>query len=604
MKIKYFIAATMAAITFSSCSDMFDDGSNRYVYNPGLNEKVDSMFYINGMLKGVQQAIDQNVLVNELRGDLLSATTHASTDLQRLSAFDYADGNKYDSAYVYYRIINNCNYYVAHRDTTLATGSTYVAMKEYAEAKAIRAWAYLQLARNYGNVPFYTNPLTNISDVENAANLEKKDIHGIVQELAPDLEQYVDLPVPNWGEFNGGTNDWGEQKTVTTSMMMIPVRLILADLYLENGDYAKAAKHYFEYLKKAKLRVRSLPADWTNYPTPSDLPNSLKNGRYVWWLNGSWNSIYASDYETVTYVPMATNKLRGEITAIPGLFGYNYYASADGKSMSDEPSLEPSTAYLNLSNSQNYYYAAGTSDKDAVNTYAAVGDMRYHSSYIRYKTANVSEPVKIILKYENANITLYRTAGIYLKLAEAINRMGHPDVAFAVLKDGWNYRLEQDTTYMTQEGIEFLKTTVPFLTAENRVIFNDEEEYDDYSMGNQPIHARGCGLTQGNKSLYKFQTEIDNKLASLKHAYPANATADDSLKINMDCVEDLLCDEMALELAFEGSRFSDLCRIARHKNADNPWGSNYGSLWLRDKLKFKNPVLDLSDPNNWYMPFK
>ena len=86
MKIKYFIAATLAAITFSSCSDMFDDGSNRYVYNPELNEKVDSMFYINGILKGVQQAIDQNVLVNELRGDLVSPTSHASTDLQRLAA--------------------------------------------------------------------------------------------------------------------------------------------------------------------------------------------------------------------------------------------------------------------------------------------------------------------------------------------------------------------------------------------------------------------------------------------------------------------------------------------------------------------------------------
>ena len=148
MKIKYFIAATLAAITFSSCSDMFDDGSNRYVYNPELNEKVDSMFYINGILKGVQQAIDQNVLVNELRGDLVSPTSHASTDLQRLAAFDYADGNKYDSAYVYYRIINNCNYYVAHRDTTLATCPSLLAMKAYAEAQALRARAYLQLARN------------------------------------------------------------------------------------------------------------------------------------------------------------------------------------------------------------------------------------------------------------------------------------------------------------------------------------------------------------------------------------------------------------------------------------------------------------------------
>lgn len=86
--------------------------------------------------------------------------------------------------------------------------------------------------------------------------------------------------------------------------------------------------------------------------------------------------------------------------------------------------------------------------------------------------------------------------------------------------------------------------------------------------------------------------------------YKIPATPADTLKAKIDAVEDLLCDEMALELAFEGSRFGDLCRIARHKNNDNPFASNYGSLWLRDKLSFKSPALDLSEPNNWFMPFK
>ena len=251
-KVIYFIAAALMVVSFVSCSDMLDSKSDRYVYDPALDQKVDSMFYINGILKGVQQAIDQTVLTNELRGDLLSTSANASTDLRRLAAFDYADGNQYDSAYVYYRIINNCNYYVAHRDTTLATGSTQVAMKEYAEAKAIRAWAYMQLARTYGSVPFYTTPLTNIASVEEAAKLERKDMKGICDALAPDLEQYVNLPVPNWGNFDAGTTDAGTSKTVATSKMMFPVRLVLGDLYLETGQYAKAAEHYFQYLKKAK----------------------------------------------------------------------------------------------------------------------------------------------------------------------------------------------------------------------------------------------------------------------------------------------------------------------------------------------------------------
>lgn len=612
IKIKYFIVALMAAITLNSCSDMFDDGSNRYITNPSLDDKVDSMFYINGILKGVQQAIDQNVLINELRGDLLTTTKDASTDLQKLASFDYSGTNKYDSAYVYYRIINNCNYYIAHRDTTLITGSSEVAMKEYAEAKAIRAWAYLQLTHNYGKVPFYTKPLTDIAGIENAASSEKKDINGITAELAPDLEQYVDLPVPNWDNFDAGTNDAGNNKTVNTAKMMIPVRLILADLYLESGNYAKAVEHYFKYLKKNKETVKNYFARPTYSPDYNSYPNSLKLGYYnTVSTTSDWKGCYMNDLETDTYVAMATNKLRGEITALPGLFGYNYYTSSDGTEVNEKISLEPTKAYLNLSNSQDYYYANGNGNgssefnmKNLVYAKASIGDMRYHSSYERVKFSTQVELTKVILKYYNANITLYKTSGIYLKLAEAVNRMGHPDVAFAVLKDGWNHTLEEDTTYMTQEGIQFLKTTLPFLTPENRVVFNDESETNGVSMGNQGIHARGAGFTMGNGSGYQFQNEINKKLAQLGHAYPANATAEDSLRINQDCVEDLLCDEMALELAWEGSRYGDLCRIARHKNTDSYWGTNYGSLWLRDKLAFKNLSIDLSNPENWFMPFK
>ncbi len=616
MKIKYFIAATMAAITLGSCSDMFDDGSNRYVYDPALDNKVDSIFYISGILKGVQQAIDQNVLVNELRGDLLTTTSKASTDLQRLAKFDYADGNKYDSAYVYYRIINNCNYYVAHRDTTLMTGSSEVAMKEYAEAKAIRAWAYLQLTRNYGSVPFFTQPLTNIASIEEANKLPKKDLAGIVSELAPDLEQYVDLPVPNWGDYSLGYTDAGTEKKVASSKMMIPVRLILGDLYLERGqqgDYAKAIEHYFNYLKKNKLYIRNYTASTSNYPEPQKLPAAFRSNSGLQRSpvsNGSWTSTWISDIETQSLVAMATNKLRGEITALPGLFGYSYYTNATGTDVSENIALEASSAYLKLSDSQEYYYATGDYSSAAlidklVYASASIGDMRYCNSYNTTKISTQTDPVKIIMKYYNANIPLYRTVGIYLKLAEAVNRMGHPDVAFAVLKDGWNSELEKDTTYMTAEGMNFLKTTLPFLTEENRVVFNDEESQTRiYSMGNQAIHSRGAGFTQGNGSKYQYRTEIENKLKTLGHSYPANATKEDSLKIEQDCVEDLLCDEMALELAFEGSRFGDLCRIARHKNDSNPWGTNYGSLWLRDKLSFKNPTVDLSNPENWFMPFK
>ena len=114
---------------------------------------------------------------------------------------------------------------------------------------------------------------------------------------------------------------------------------------------------------------------------------------------------------------------------------------------------------------------------------------------------------------------------------------------------------------------------------------------------NWRIHSRGTNYTQGSFSPYQYDTEIAKKLARLN---TANFTMADTI----DAVEDIICDEMALELAFEGNRFGDLTRIARHKNQAGQYGSNYGGQWLAQKLAYKHPVVDLTNEQNWYLPFK
>jgi len=72
-------------------------------------------------------------------------------------------------------------------------------------------------------------------------------------------------------------------------------------------------------------------------------------------------------------------------------------------------------------------------------------------------------------------------------------------------------------------------------------------------------------------------------------------------------LEDLLIREGALELAFEGNRWSDLLRIALRRQATDP---NY----LANKIGAKFDASGspeaaavrarLADPANWYLPFK
>ena len=95
---------------------------------------------------------------------------------------------------------------------------------------------------------------------------------------------------------------------------------------------------------------------------------------------------------------------------------------------------------------------------------------------------------------------------------------------------------------------------------------------------------------------------MSKKLNQLQSQYGIQPTG--TMQDTINAMEDILCDEMALELAFEGNRFGDLTRMARHKNHAGLYGSSFGSQWLVSKLAYKHPVVNLLDEKNWYLPFK
>ena len=588
-------------LTTTSCEDILETESEQIVFDPALDQKTDSMFYTLAILKSVQLAIDQNVLINEMRGDLTETNMYTQTDLRELANFSATAANKYDSAYVYYRIINNCNYYIAHRDTMLMTGSTKVAIPEYVEALAVRAWAYMQLCKHYGTVDFYTTPITSISEAN--APKEKKDMAGIANALLPELAQYKQIDVPNYGEIDAGSTNFGVSKKVNSRKIMFPVLLVMGDIYLETNQYEQAAKCYFEYLNMQRIRQRNFfinPSFGYSYPDNIMPPMS---GYYT--VEESWSSIFTVtpnvSNEIITYVPMAVNGLRGTTTNLPKLFGYNYYTTdvdtTDNKSQTSgsdmyilEREIEPSQQYINLCNSQDWYYRPSESLTDILTS--KLGDLRRQ---VTVQTVQKGDSAfRLMTKYNGGNINIYRASTVYLRLAEALNRMGYPDAAFMILKDGMSYSKLDEAGYLKPETIEMLTTTIPFFSEQNMNNFTTE-------IRNIGIHSHGANETVGQYSPYQYVEVLASKLAELKEQ---GVNVQDTPEDSINAMEDIICDEMAMELAFEGNRFADLTRIAKHKNADPLYGSNYGSLWLARKLAYKNPVKDLTQEINWYLPMK
>ena len=656
---------------FISCSDMLESDSSRQLFEPDLNQKTDSVFYAYGIMQAMQELADQYYFQNEMRGDLVRPTAKASTHLSSLASFTADASNKYDSVYQYYKVINNCNYYLAHRDTTLATGAQNVVCNEYAAVAAFRAWTYLQLTRQYGAVPYITEPVTTIAQID--ANTSMTPYETILANEAQNLEvlknRYSEeqISVPTFGLgpntiISVGKLNWRESdKTIQPRKCFIPLNIVLGDLYLEMGEYEKAATCYYDYLHYVALhrddfsdaavnyilpmrdtysRYCPIFKDFTEWPADynqSKNTSSSSIGMLTWTSSYSHNAVSG---DVISYIPMAVNYTMGKTTDIPAVFGYNYYGTesrgavqTDASEVFSCPKTEniqvvPSLAYCDSARRAQYYYYTEQVKVSPFNWIVkneAVGDAR---ASIVVQGSGADSTYVYTLKPSTAYIYLYRNTTVWLHLAEAINRMGYPDAAFAVLKNGIhtelaNYRYLEvylkdqegndsidadgnkvldmtqshldDKYYLTPESYELLTTKLPFLAQENSEVFRNGA-----STSFVGIHKHGAGAVEDLYSTYRYSTVVKAKIDDVYKKFNLGTpayTKDDYI----NAVEDLLCDEYAMEFAFEGTRFSDLRRLAIHKNKAGTYSGTFGDLWLSQKLQ--NNAAGITTLN-CYLPYK
>ena len=651
--------AALGLFSATSCQDMLSVDNDSMVIDPTLDQKTDSVFYALGIAQAMQQAADQYFYVGEMRGELVSPTTN----LKRLADYSADASNAYDSAYVYYKVINNCNYYLAHRDTTLYTGATNVTIDEYAAVAAWRAWAYLQLCRTYcGNtgegIPFFTEPITQISQI-NEDNFPKKNIKGIVEELAPQLEKFsaMRVKVPTFGNntYDIGKTNWGSTKNICPSLLFVPVDVILGELYLEDSQYMNAAQKYAKFLTENTVlspEISSMPATLGKY-----LPEDFGGANMALVNYHTIFSNYAKPIDVLSYIPMAVSRQQGKTTNVPLSFGYDYY-STDASSRCprvENPQLAPSEAYHSLTDTCAAYYYLTNYDKNGqlISSPSSVGKWNGGDFRALY-SENEKEPTVLLIDAEDttkvyiakstaANIYLYRNSTVYLRFAEAVNRAGYPDLAFAVLKNGISDYIKDlvmepvlqknsagDTLfddngepvykvpaycYVTKESLDALEGNLLFLNSENISKFPCESVFGihhhgagfkNYTQIENLVSVTGSKCTAvGSQANLHYMPDVivNEKLAELAKVMDVQGDASDKAAY-IDAMEDILCDEYAKELAFEGCRFYDLQRIARHKNESGIYGGNYGSRWFAKKLEGNNPVKSLLEPSNWYLPFK
>lgn len=558
----------VGAGTFTSCANMLDTDSEMVDFNGSISTPQDSLYYITGIIRQMQVVADRNVLLGELRSDLMETTDKATKDIKNLAAFNFSEDNAYNRISDYYAIINSCNHYIANADMNLKRLGKVIFEKEFAAVHAYRAWTYLQVAKIYGQVPLVLTPVNTETEAKKAMEMAPSDIKTICEYFIKDIAPYVDTEYPQYLTMNG----FESQK------FFIPVRVLLADLCLWAGDnyYQTAAEYLHTYLTSMNKPV--LPSRYRTYWNLSGLDFTVD-----WSINTSLPNGWAdaNDRNIVSLIPMETSEFYGVKSYLSQIYdseeNNNYYYQAT-----------PSKALRELSKSQDYCYEAiGDGKRDTIYSPKTglreelmYGDLRLYSAY-KYQHVNQDEyshysaERQTISKIPSDFVSIYRVPQIYLMYAEALCRAGYPESAFCILKYGlYDLNIEK---YISEKERERAGVLLDF----NKAIFTDLDV-----MG---IHAIGCGDVQCDRN-YRLPQPTE-ELASYE----------DTIQYQIPLLEDMIVTEMALESAFEGHRYYDLMRVALRRN---------DPAYLAKPVSLRKGTQDnalynyLMDKKNWYLPVK
>ncbi|WP_437920495.1 RagB/SusD family nutrient uptake outer membrane protein [Sphingobacterium sp. LRF_L2] len=604
---KYGIALAIAAtLAFSSCKKMLDVlPEDRLDQSQVYNTVADADAVVLGIYGQFAALGDKYILLNELRADLMDVTANANPYLQQISNHEVTSDNPYTDPTAFYKVIFNCN--DALKNFKIMADESKMSKEEYnqrySDLAVLRAWLYLQLGIHYGQIPYSTEAINDVGDLKFLNEVPKLSFDALIDALIADTEGLPYLEAYAYPEESSLVFTTDER---STRKIYISKPHVLGELYLWKGNYYQAAYWYKKVMSiedaNASVSIRfnnnrvgwydsadaNIQVSFSKSQDGSTLVNSvltgwrslfaLPNTNRHWFTEWNWSIPYSNSF--------APNNPFVELASKAGKY-----------------QIRPSQKVMDLWDAQTLTNGVPWDARGKLSYQVGLDE----EPVITKLTDNSTEALSLLNKSGQWNI--FRAAGAHLRFSEAANRDGQGRVAYALLNNGikttFYYGAFTSGGTMAPASYFELESQITHEGfGENRTNFSASSPYYFDAQDNSSIVRgnwyRNVGV-RGRAMMPALEFDGISYTTGTASGYGRVMSA---FNVDVQALEDKIIEEAALELAFEGERWSDLTRIARRRNDPS---------FLADKvyeklLKANNPKAGtvrskLMDMNNWYLPF-
>jgi len=576
------VAACVAGM--ASCKKIFDIEPKTSVDAAQMYRNVyDADAAVIGVYGKFLNLAKQYELFNELRADLMDVTQNADANLKQLSEHNTTASNPYVNPQAFYDVITNCNDILYNFGKMLAENKlkTDEYNQRYSDIAAIRSWTYLQLGIHYGRIPYVTAPLVQASDLHDQSKFPMIELDALIDSLVAFGEK---MPFTN--DYPVGTTLQTTVDGYNTSRFFINKNILMGDLYLWDGQYDKAADRFKRVMEingptgqteafYNQYKISSFSESGVSYSRAQDVTSLVYTPGWRYLFERPQDAIWG--YEWIWVLPFDKN-------FAPENPFVDMFSVSGGRYL-----VKPSQQAIDKWNSQTqiFTYTAGTTTAPAVYrdnfpfdaranfTYRDIGGQPVIMKHLYNYLGTNNLPVNLLSKTSKWFLT--RAATVHLHYAEAANRAGKHRVAYALVNRGIKETYDPIPGGARNRNVtDIQQTGLPY-------------PYDfDAREGDAPPYRNPWYRNQGIRSR-----------AGVKSV---TLPATDSVTN----VENMIMEENALELAYEGNRWQDLLRVAIRRNdpafiADKVYdklrksGISAGAASsARSKLLAKD----------WFLPFK